>query len=180
MSISATVSNVNTEHWFPVLGYEGAYEFSNLGRLRRILAAPGATVGRIAKPFVTVDGHLRVKLSVGGRCRHLFIHQLILETTVGPCPPGQECRHLNGNPADNRPENLAYGTHTENMADRVIHGTSNRGEQNGCARLTDAKVHEIRKLLAQGLTCAEIGRRFGVDRVAISYIKSGKRWTHVS
>jgi hypothetical protein len=35
-----------------------------------------------------------------------------------------EARHLNGNPADNRwPENLAWGTQSENNLDRVRHGT---------------------------------------------------------
>jgi HNH endonuclease/NUMOD4 motif len=32
----------------------------------------------------------------------LRVHRLVLEAFVGPCPPGQECRHLNGNPSDNR------------------------------------------------------------------------------
>lgn len=29
-----------------------------------------------------------------------------------------ECRHLNGNPVDNRLENLCWGTHSENEYDK--------------------------------------------------------------
>jgi hypothetical protein len=183
MSIAATVSNVNTEHWFPVVGYEGTYEVSDHGRVKRVLASAGAVAGCVLKPAVANRcGHLVVVLCVGGRCRRMFVHRLVLTAVVGPCPPGMECRHLNGDPADNRIENLVWGTRTENMADKLRHGTTfhPRGEQNGCAKLTEANVIEIRTLLAQRLTCAEIGRRFGVDRATISDIKRGKHWTHVS
>lgn len=51
------------------------------------------------------------------------VHQLVLEAFVGPRPEGMVTRHLNGDPSDNRLTNLAWGTHAENNADTVQHGT---------------------------------------------------------
>jgi len=47
-----------------------------------------------------------------------------LETSVGPCPEGHVTRHLNGDPTDNRLENLRWGTRSENQRDSVKHGTT--------------------------------------------------------
>ena len=44
-----------------------------------------------------------------------LVHRLVLETFVGPCPEGMECDHRNHNTADNRIENLAWITHSDNM-----------------------------------------------------------------
>lgn len=62
----------------------------------------------------------------GGKGRALRLHREILSASVGPCPSGQECRHLNGDRLDNRAKNLVWGTHAENMADAVRHGTISR------------------------------------------------------
>lgn len=46
------------------------------------------------------------------------VHALVAEAFLGPRPPGQEVRHLNGNAADNRLKNLAYGTPRDNQMDK--------------------------------------------------------------
>jgi hypothetical protein len=38
----------------------------------------------------------------------LWMHQLIAEASMGPCPPGHKLVHLNGYGLDNRRANLAY------------------------------------------------------------------------
>jgi hypothetical protein len=75
--------------------------------------------GRELKIQVLANGYPAVW--IGGKM--IYIHTLVLETYVGPCPPGMECRHLNGKPLDCRwPENLVWGTHGDNMRDRARHG----------------------------------------------------------
>lgn len=58
----------------------------------------------------------------------------MLTAFVGPCPPGMMARHRNGNPADNRVENLRWGTQSENMLDAVEHGTHNNARKTHCKR----------------------------------------------
>jgi hypothetical protein len=53
-----------------------------------------------------------------------------------------QCRHLDGNRSNNRLDNLAWGTPLENGADKARHGTA-KGERNGRAKLTAAKVRRI-------------------------------------
>lgn len=69
------------------------------------------------------DGYARTSLSGHGQPRSARVHQLVLEAFVGPPGPGQEARHLDGDKANNRLSNLAWGTHTENMRDAIRHGT---------------------------------------------------------
>lgn len=60
------------------------------------------------------DGYWRVK--IGGR--PVPVHQLVMLAFTGPCPAGQEVRHLNGQD-DNRWVSLCYGTHAENERDKL-------------------------------------------------------------
>ena len=170
---------MTVENWRPVVGFEMVYEVSDLYRIRRVVAARGVVAGHILKPYRGGKGYLAIRLYVNGRRRAFKVHHLVLLAFVGPRPEGMECRHLDGNKTNNRPENLCWGTRTENMADKLRHGTMARGERNGQARLTETNVIEIRKLLAQGMPQQAIASRFGVSRRTIVYIKSGARWTHV-
>jgi hypothetical protein len=80
------------------------------------------------------------------------------------------------NPACVNPNHLRWATHAENMADRKLHGTVNRGERNGKTTLTEADVIAIREAPAKLKPLME---RYGLSKHAISKIRSGKRWGHV-
>jgi predicted GIY-YIG superfamily endonuclease len=53
------------------------------------------------------------------------------------------------------------------------------GSKNGHSKLNEDKVRQIKVLLAQKISCAEIGRRFGMPRMCIGKIKNGQAWAHV-
>ena len=73
------------------------------------------------------SGHIDIHMRVHGKKKFAKAHQLILFAFVGPKPNGMECRHLNGNPADNRLENLVWGTRRENVFDSIKHGVFPKG-----------------------------------------------------
>lgn len=69
-------------------------------------------------------GYLYVNIrSNSGVKRPVAVHTLVSLAYHGDPEPGQEVRHLNGDPFDNRAKNLAWGTRAENVADAVKHGT---------------------------------------------------------
>jgi len=74
------------------------------------------------------------------------------------------------------PNHLRWATPIENAADRYLHGTDARGENNPGAVLTETNVREIRKLLRRGMKQKDIGKIFGVSRGAILSINLRKSW----
>lgn len=111
-----------------------------------------------------------------GRGRLWKVATIVCEAFHGPRPPGCEVAHLNGDSLDNRAENLAWKTRAENEADKVAHGTSNRGERQGSSKLTRADVVEIRRMAAEGRPQAEMVLRFGIAQSAVSNIVNRKAW----
>ena len=174
------------EEWRDVVGYEGLYQVSSLGRvksLERYCKHPNGgdkiVRGRLLSSRNNT-GYQKVALCCDGVPRNVTVHKVVCAAFIGEKPKGFQVRHLNGVPTDNRAVNLVYGTAAENAADRVTHGTNAQGVSVGSAKLTDAKVLEIRRLLAESdLTQTEIGEMFGVEASNISAIKLWKTWKHL-
>ena len=109
-----------------------------------------------------------------------YAHRLVARYYLGPCPKGQEVRHLcgRGNKGCVTSSHLRYGTREQNCQDRVKHGTSNRGERHGMSKLTEKEVRLIRdEHAAGGVTYTAIGLRFGVARRTISDIVKRNLWS---
>ena len=120
-----TDSDTQTETWKPIPGYPN-YEVSDCGRVRSI---PREEHGRTYRGVVlstreSNSGYVLVNLrDAEGERQTRTVHTLMLTAFVGPCPPGQESRHLNDISTDNRwPENLVWGTKKENAADKFANG----------------------------------------------------------
>lgn len=86
-------------------------EASDLGEIRDL----GAVHPR--KTRKPNSGYLRVRV----QGKTIKVHVLVAAAFHGPRPDGLETRHRNGDSLDNRPENLCYGTHAENMTDLSEH-----------------------------------------------------------
>ena len=159
------------EKWADVKGYEGWYQVSNTGMVKRVMGQE-----HYLKPGYNMQGRLQVTLSKNGNLRRVQIHRLVLEAFVGPAAPGTECRHLDGDCTNNNDWNLEWATHTVNMNDTVYHGTSTQGEKHPKAKLTENDVKEIR---ASTETERALAARYGVSQVSIHFIKTRKTWKHV-
>ena len=175
-----------TEQWRTIPGYEGSYEVSDQGRVRSVdrvvhCAAskhhPNGRIrrfpGRLLKGDRDKDGYIHVLLHCAPSKERKAVHQLVLEAFVGPCPPGQECRHLDGKRARNALDNLCWGTPAENGQDRADHNSMPRGEGHHKARLRVIDVLEIRASEERGV---DLSSRFGVSAAQISSIRKRKTW----
>jgi hypothetical protein len=132
-----------TERWLPVVGWEGLYEVSDLGRVKSLERVIRKAPGRWGKPtsqtiparILSLDlhqKHPRIALfrnGTGERCR---VHRLVLEAFVGPCPPGREACHWNDIGHDNRLTNLRWDTPSANMFDRVRNGIHPQASKTHC------------------------------------------------
>lgn len=125
------------EIWKPVVGYEGMYEVSNRGKVRSIDRTNyrGSRLkGVVLTQFRTPHGYMRVGLCKFGNTRTTLVHPLVLEAFVGPRPVGSDCRHLNDKPDDNRVENLAWGSRSQNVHDSVSNGSHINARKKRCIR----------------------------------------------
>lgn len=189
------------ERWKTIPGFE-TYQVSNQGRVRskdRYVVVSGCRrtpkgfkifrKGSILKPWDLkhskshlqgLDAKCYKQVSLGSRFRQ-SVHVIVLQAFIGPCPEGMECRHLDGNPSNNRLENLCWGTRKENAGDRKRHGTFRvlRGEE--CQqKLKETDVLSIRKRYAAlEATQNKLAEEYGVHQVTISEIVTRKIWKHI-
>lgn len=100
----------------PIPEFEGRYAATDGGQILSLRS------GRILSSALLRNGYLMVSLSRDGRGHSTLVHRVIAEAFHGPRPEGAQIRHLNGDRTDNRPANLAYGSASDNMQDRIAHG----------------------------------------------------------
>lgn len=74
-----------SEAWRPVVGYEGVYEVSSFGRVRRVAPAFGANPGQVLAPIVNF-GYLHVDLSCENVVQRYRIHRLVADAFIGLAP----------------------------------------------------------------------------------------------
>lgn len=109
------------ERWASVVDYEDRYEISDQGRVRS-LSNKGRSGHLLRLSVGGEQEHYRVRLYKGDGGKTHLVHRLVAAAFIGPCPPGMEVRHLDGDYLHNASTNLAYGTHARNMQDMLGHG----------------------------------------------------------
>lgn len=124
------------EIWRDVAGYDGVYQVSNAGRVRRTIAAnEGRTKPGVLSPGISELGHGHVALTRDGKRKQIGVHRLVALAFIGPQPsPRHLVCHNNGDPRDNRVENLRWGTQSDNINDSVVHGTHRNTRKTHCIR----------------------------------------------
>lgn len=153
------------EIWKDIAGFEGLYQVSNLGRIRRLdsLGLPC----RVLKAHKEWEGFYALNLSRSRQLTHVWVHTLVAETFLGPKPDNMQIVHLNGDKADNRAENLCYLTLPE-----IRHRFYTA--DNGKRKLSREDVFQIYERADNGETSTRIAKDFGVTISHISRIRNGK------
>ncbi|WP_145201354.1 NUMOD4 domain-containing protein [Sphingobium sp. B2] len=171
------------EVWLPVPDYEGLYEVSNLGRIRRDLEAPARSLGVPGKCIAPVltGRYLIVSLSNRGVVKTCRLHRLVLTAFCGAEPfEGAQACHNDGDPENCALSNLRWGTGVDNQHDRIRHGTDIRGADVFGAKLDDDRVTQIRRRLEKGEVSRTIAEDYGVSVSTISLIRRNRIWRHVA
>jgi len=132
------------------------------------------------KLYPDADGYLCFCYYKDGKQTTMKVHRFVAKIFLGDkSSEGLKVLHYDGNPSNNKLENLRWGTQIDNGADAIRHETMPRGERHGRSKLTEEQVLQIPELRAQGLLLREIAALFDVSRDTISKILLGKRWSHL-
>lgn len=140
--VQPTSDQYADEQWRAIPGWEGRYSVSDMGCVRsedRVVPHPASgklTIhGRILRQKTDRKGYRRISLSRGSEgVSTRLVHQLVIESFVGPRTPAIDVCHNNGDPADNRLVNLRYDSRSGNMLDRRAHGTDHEVNKTHCPR----------------------------------------------
>ena len=171
-----------TEEWRDVVGYEGLYSVSNLGRVKRVASwCNSQRMNLEMKIGLDSHGYHRIGLNRSGVRLRFQLHRIVMAAFVGPIPEGHQVNHINGDKVDNRACNLEYLTQSQNLKHdwRVLKSRNQNGSKNPSAKLTEEMVLEIRNLRAQGIAYEAIAARFGMSHWGIQDICYRRRWKHI-
>jgi hypothetical protein len=170
----------NGQMWKPVVGYEGRYEVSRDGQVRSLSTYRSTSGGVLAHWISNKKYHYVTLRGISRKIKSFAVHRLVLEAFVSHCPPGKQVAHNNGDPSDNRVENLRWATAKENIADRTAHGRTCIGEAQASAKLDSHTVKTIKKMKECGVFSAyETARLSCVSPSTINSIWDGETWKHV-
>lgn len=182
------------EIWKDIEGYEGLYQISTVGRVKRVAryyTQYNGLTGKenthflpemIMKPFEDEDGYLRIQFIKNGHRKKHFVHRLVALNFISNPDDKPEVNHVYGDKKDNRVENLEWVTSSENQRHALANNLyqSARGEDSGVSKLKEVQVREIHSLYSTGnYTQEKLSDMFGVRSNTISRILSGVRWKHV-
>lgn len=107
--------------WLPVPGWEGWYEVSSEGMVRRIAPGHHTRPGYVLRPYLgRALLYLRVRLHRPDRRFQRPVHTLVASAFLGPRPSGMEVDHIDGDPKNNAATNLQYLTKRDNLAKRRL------------------------------------------------------------
>lgn len=176
-------SKYKLEQWIDVVGFEGDYNVSDLGRVKSKRYHNG-TSERIIKQSVTQKEYLHVVVYKNKKPFYHSAHRLVAIAFIpnpenkidvghfGKYPDGKE-----GNRKDNRCTSLKWVTRAENLKHSFEFGRSdNNGINHSQAKLTEKQVLEIR---ASVLTNKELSILYGICDAHICTIRKRRSWKHI-
>jgi len=172
---------IETEDWRPVVGWEGIFEVSSLGRIRRLLTASRmrGSRGRILKAAIHNRNCMSICLQYRDRKTTAIVHTVVMAAFIGPRPAGYITNHINNDWRDNRLANLEYITQKQNVAHSYRQGRAPLGMNKPCAKLTDDAVRDIRRRYAKGEVQTVLAAEYGITQVQISSVVRRRTWKHV-
>lgn len=150
------------EEWRSVVGYEGIYEVSNLGRVRRSQASKNSPANFIKSPRLNAQtGYFAVDLKAAGlKKRTVGVHSLVAEAFHGRRVKGVEVNHRDGVKTHNCATNLEWATDAENSRHAF--------------RLGLVKRQKVTRTMADQITAAKgkmtygaIAERFSISRATV-------------
>ena len=173
---------------------EGTYFVSTMGR---IATSNHRNKGKLKlmTPAKDNKGYLRTVFVINGKNRTIKVHREIAKAFIENPNSLKTVNHKNFIKTDNRLENLEWMSFSENYKHAWDNGRRGNvwkkgetqhlnclriGENNGCSKLTDIQVKEIRqKFIPRKYTREMLAKEYGVKASTIKDVVLRKSWNHV-
>ncbi len=110
------------EIWKDIEGYEGLYQVSNLGRVKRMRFINKNTnieKERIKSQKIRKDGYLEVALYKNGKGKYIQVHRLVAKSFIPNPKKLPQVNHIDGIKTNNIVENLEWVS----ISDNAIHSS---------------------------------------------------------
>jgi len=175
------------EIWKQVVGFEGIYDVSDQGQVRRIKPYKTGKFVNTPLPRIMIGGNngrgyktVLLSGSEASRNKSYKIHQLVAYAFLGAKVGQQEINHINRDRSDNRLCNLEYVSHQRNMKHcyefKERQDTCPRGTKHHNARINNEIARDIKQRLQSGEIMRNMSEQYGISIAAIHMIKTGKTW----
>lgn len=165
------------EIWKDVVGYEGLYQVSNIGRVRSI-NFKGSGCTRIRKQDISNNGYARVDLWKDRNGKHFLVHRLVASAFIPNDNNLPEVNHKNECQLDNRVENLEWCDRRYNLC----YGTRVRKVLDAYKRIGFSKAEKAvlqftkqGELVAEYISASEASRKTGISQGHISSCCLGRK-----
>lgn len=170
------IQSLDGEIWVSVVGYEQRYMISNLGRLKS-LPHKKMPIEVLMTACKNNHGYYYFTLSINNKRNNKFQHRLIAQHFI-PNPNNKpQVLHKNDTPADNRIENLEWGTGKENIEQAVSRNRMNHGEDRALCKL---KENDVLYIFNSKKNNTILGNKFNVSPTACFNIKKGRSWVSLT
>jgi hypothetical protein len=166
------------EVWKDVKGFEGLYQVSNLGNVKRLISERVFAERLIGR---TIDryGYVKRVLSKDGKNNYFTEHRLVAIAFIDNPDNKPAVNHIYGIKTDNRVENLEWNTTIENHQHAIDTGLKDqKGIKHHKCKLTEEQVLEIRKI-GFSETTTSLSKKYGVSRVHILRLIRNEGWQHL-
>ena len=175
------------EEWRAVVGWEGLYEVSDLGRVRMLARSyidasghPRSFAARVLNQNRGPHGYQMVWLKFQDRQKNCTVHRLVASAFIrAPEEERWQVNHRDGDKSNCRATNLEWSSPSENMRHAIASGLSRvpalSGERHPRSRFTDAQRLDVRSRHARGETWSQIARAYGVGISTVAEIERRAR-----
>lgn len=181
-------TDIPGEEWRDVVGFEGFYKVSNLGRVRSVERVQNGRKknGYIIRPSHDACGYEMLELRNGTFKKRLSVHRIVAKAFI-PNPDNlPQVNHIDEVRDHNSADNLEWCTieYNQNYGNRRARiSESSTGERNARHILTEKDVIEIRETYIPGdreFGVRPLSEKYGVSYVTITKIIGRKIWKHIA
>lgn len=172
---------MDKEIWKDIIGYEGYYVVSSLGRVKRVRYGNRHDKNKTLACWANQGGYLYFAASIKKIKKNVSVHSAVAEAFIGSIPEGFEINHKDGHKDNNTPENLEYVKHAENLTHAHRTGLhKNNCEDCNLSQHTNDQVLKIIELFNKGITRKEIQKEFNISHTGLQMILEKTAWFNLT